>query len=96
MEPPQRATNSRGQTVQFDLDDTVGLLSGERHEEFPHERVIRLIQLQTWIWFPEGPGMVENAERLAATAILNNLEQDKFREWDCPITMDGPTHALPI
>jgi hypothetical protein len=79
-----------GQTVQFDLDDTVELLSGERHEEFPHERVIRLIQLQTWIWFPESREMVANAARLAATAILNEQEFRKFPPSDLRIELDRP------
>jgi hypothetical protein len=58
--------------VLFDLDDTVELLCGKRAETFPHERLIRLIQLRTWIWFPDNYKMVLHAARLAATVILNN------------------------
>jgi hypothetical protein len=79
-----------GQTVQFDLDDAVELLSGERPEEFPHERVIRLVQLQTWIWFPESSDIVANAARLAATAILNEREFRKFPPQDVRIELDRP------
>jgi hypothetical protein len=64
--------------VQFDLDDTVQLLSGERDEEFCHERVIRLFQLQTWIWYPNTLKSAEDAALLAATTILQDLEFKKF------------------
>jgi hypothetical protein len=64
--------------LDFDFDDAVELLSGEREEEFPHERVIRLFQLQTWIWYPNTTKSAEESARLAATTILHQLEFQKF------------------
>jgi hypothetical protein len=61
----------------FDLDDCLELLLDARTEEFPHERVIRLFQFQTWIWYPSTKGYAAvHAGRLAAAAILRKLEKE--------------------
>jgi hypothetical protein len=61
----------------FDLDDCLELLLDARTEEFPHERVIRLFQFQTWIWHPSTKGYdAIDAGRLAAAAILRKLEKE--------------------
>jgi hypothetical protein len=61
----------------FDLDDCLELLLDARTEEFPHERVIRLFQFQTWIWYPYAKGRAAtDAGRLAGAAILRKLEKE--------------------
>jgi hypothetical protein len=82
--------------LKFDLDDAVKLLMGKRDEKFPHERVIRLFQLQTWIWYPNSSKSAEHAAQLAATTILRDLESEKFpsgRFLRSKITM-GRLHTL--
>jgi hypothetical protein len=74
--------------VLFDFDDTVELLCGKRAETFPHERLIRLIQLRTWIWFPDNDEMVLDAARLAATVILNKWEFRTFPLQVLGVTLD--------
>jgi hypothetical protein len=74
--------------VLFDLDDTVELLCGKRAETFLHERFIRLIQLRTWIWFPDNYEIVLDAGRLAATAILNKWEFRPFPPQVLGVTLD--------
>jgi hypothetical protein len=65
--------------LDFDLDDTITLLLGRRKEEFPHEREIRLFQFQTWIWYPaESLHAPNHAGRLAAAALLRNIETKRF------------------
>jgi hypothetical protein len=80
MVPPCYTENDElaGQTVKFDLDETVKLLLGQRKEEFRHERVIRLFQLQIWIWCPGDASLAENAGKLAASIILSDLEDQMF------------------
>jgi hypothetical protein len=61
----------------FDLDDCLELLLDARTEDFLHERVIRLFQFQTWIWYPYAKGRAAiDAGRLAAAAILRKLEKE--------------------
>ena len=61
----------------FDLEDCLELLLDARAEEFSHERVIRLFQFQTWIWYPYGRGHAAiHAGRIAAAAILRKLEKE--------------------
>jgi hypothetical protein len=75
---PGRFGIAENEMSDFDLEDAVDLFSGVRGEEFPHERVIRLFQLQTWIWYPGNSRAVEDAARIAATQILHDLEFQKF------------------
>ena len=63
----------------FDVDDCLRLLLNAREEKFPYERCIRLFQFQTWIWYPSERGIAPRAAgRLAAAAILREIEQDRF------------------
>jgi hypothetical protein len=72
----------------FDLSDAIELLCGKRSETFPHERLIRLIQLRTWIWFPDNYEIVLDAARLAATIILNKSEFRTFPVQVLGVTLD--------
>jgi hypothetical protein len=63
----------------FDIDDCVKLLLDAREEKFSYERCIRLFQFQTWIWYPSKRGIAPRAAgRLAAAAILREIEEDRF------------------
>jgi hypothetical protein len=63
----------------FDVDDCVKLLLDAREEAFLYERCIRLFQFQTWIWYPSERRIAPRAAgRLAAAAILREIEEDRF------------------
>ena len=61
----------------FDVDDCFELLLDARKEAFRYERCIRFFQFQTWIWYCGKSGIApRDAGRVAAAAILRNLEED--------------------
>jgi hypothetical protein len=62
----------------MDLNDTIELLVSARLgrvELFPFERAVRLLQLQTWIYYPApSEDMVRMAGRIVATKFLQTME----------------------
>jgi hypothetical protein len=62
-----------------DLRRTVELLIGERAERFEFERAIRLLEFQTWIYWP-GTKLANFAGLMAAALILENIEDDIFAD----------------
>jgi hypothetical protein len=64
-----------------DLKSTVELLVGEREEQFEFERAIRLMEFQTWIYWPGMDTNMPNiAGLMAAVLLLENIEDDIFAE----------------
>jgi hypothetical protein len=63
------------------LKSTVELLVGGREEQFEFERAIRLMEFQTWIYWPgSGTNMPNIAGLMAAVLLLENIEDDIFAE----------------
>jgi hypothetical protein len=63
---------------QFDLEDAIVLLSGERAERFRLERAVRLYQLQVWTLFPNDDFYVAWAEMIAGVHLLAFLEMEMY------------------
>jgi hypothetical protein len=63
------------------LRSTVELLVGEREEQFEFERAIRLMEFQTWIYWPGiDTNMPNIAGLMAAVLLLENIEDDIFAD----------------
>lgn len=63
----------------FDLESAVELLVGERNEQFEFERAIRLMEFQTWIYWPgTNTKMPKIAGLMAAVLLLENIEDDIY------------------
>jgi hypothetical protein len=64
------------------LIHTVELLTGERNELFEFERAIRLLEFQTWIYWPQSnapqPEVPNSAGLMAAVFILEGIEDDIY------------------
>jgi hypothetical protein len=61
------------------LKSAVELLVGEREEQFEFERAIRLMEFQTWIYWPGlDTNMPNIAGLMAAVLLLENIEDDIF------------------
>jgi hypothetical protein len=64
-----------------DLERAVELLVGERNERFEFERAIRLLEFQTWIYWPGMDTNMPNiAGLMAAALILENIEDDIYAD----------------
>src|SRR5271165_1066493 len=59
------------------LDSYIGVLLGNREEDFKYERAIRLFQFQSWIFAP-GMDAIRCAGLIAAAKIARNIEVDEF------------------
>jgi hypothetical protein len=87
-DPPAAPLLSPGTNVKFvrpylryDLESAVELLVGERKEQFEFERAIRLMEFQTWIYWPEmNTNMPNIAGLMAAVLLLENIEDDIYFE----------------
>jgi hypothetical protein len=64
------------------LIHTVELLTGEQNELFKFERAIRLLEFQTWIYWPETdapqPQEPNSAGLMAAVFVLEGIEDDIY------------------
>jgi hypothetical protein len=63
--------------IRLDLEDSVKLLTGERKERFEFERAIRLVEFQTWIYWPR-TDKPNSAGMVASALILEAIEDDIF------------------
>jgi hypothetical protein len=67
--------------LRFDLENAVKLLVGERKEQFEFERAIRLMEFQTWIYWPgANTNLPHIAGLMAAVLLLENIEDDIYFE----------------
>jgi hypothetical protein len=67
--------------LRYDLESAVELLVGERKEQFEFERAIRLMEFQTWIYWPgTNPNLPHIAGLMAAVLLLENIEDDIYFE----------------
>jgi hypothetical protein len=66
--------------LRYDLQRAVELLLGARKEEFEFERAVRLMEFQTWIYWPEHDTMPNIAGLMAAALILDNIEDDIYAD----------------
>jgi hypothetical protein len=67
--------------LRFDLENAVKLLVGERKEQFEFERAIRLMEFQTWIYWPgANTNLPHIAGLMAAVLLLENIEDDIYVE----------------
>jgi hypothetical protein len=66
----------------FEVNRTVELLTGERNEDFEFEKAIRLLEFQTWIYWPQltapQPEAANSAGLMAAVFILEQIEEDIY------------------
>jgi len=62
----------------FGLDDIVSLLTQQREEAFDWEYAICFFQFQTWILFPDDTDLTNSAGLIAATRVLDQLDEDLF------------------
>jgi hypothetical protein len=71
--------------LRYDLENAVELLVGERKEQFEFERAIRLMEFQTWIYWPgRNMNLPHIAGLMAAVLLLENISiaawRDRWRE----------------
>lgn len=62
-------------TVEF-VRDGIELMIRARDEAFRHERLVRLYELQTWVYFPGNWAIVRTAVRLVGARLLDEAEKD--------------------
>jgi hypothetical protein len=70
--------NKRQGVPIFAIDNIISLLTHQREEAFEGERAIRLFQFQTWILFPDDTDYTNWAGLIAATKVLDRLDEDIF------------------
>ena len=61
----------------MNVPDLIAVLCGFR-EERPHERLIALMSLSAWLYWPNGPIMISEARAAAGALIIRNLLSEKL------------------